>query len=45
MVYARADLDLKREALAQVFPDVLPTPAAGHLAIPEQDLVSWLKRL
>ncbi len=45
MVYARADLDLKREALAQVFPDVLPAPAAGHLAIPEQDLVSWLKRL
>ena len=45
MVYARADLDLKREALAQVFPDVLPTPAAGHLAIPEQDLVGWLRRL
>ncbi len=45
MVYARADLDLKREALAQVFPDVLPTPSAGHLAIPEQNLVSWLKRL
>lgn len=45
MVYARADLDLKRQALAQVFPDVLPIPAAGHLAIPDRDLVSWLKRL
>jgi integrase/recombinase XerD len=45
MVYARADLDLKRQALAQVFPDVLPLPKAGHLAIPERDLVSWLRRL
>jgi hypothetical protein len=45
MVYARADIDLKRQALAQVFPDVLPTPTQGHLAIPEGDLVNWLKRL
>mgnify|MGYP000022345809 CR=1 FL=1 len=45
MVYARADLDLKRQALAQVFPDVLPTPVAGHLGIPERDLVGWLRRL
>jgi len=45
MVYARADIDLKRQALAQVFPDVLPTPVAGHLAIPERDLVSWLRKL
>ena len=45
MVYARADLDLKRQALAQVFPDVLPMPAAGHLGITERDLVGWLRRL
>lgn len=45
MVYARADVDLKRQALAQVFPDVLPTPTQGHLAIPEGNLVNWLKRL
>lgn len=45
MVYARADIDLKRQALAQVFPDVLPTPTQGRLAIPEGDLVNWLKRL
>jgi hypothetical protein len=29
MPYARADLDLKRQALAQVFPDVLGAPKAG----------------
>ena len=45
MVYARVDLDLKRQALAQVFPEVLPTPSIGHLAIPSGDLVDWLKRL
>jgi len=45
MVYARADLDLKRQALTQVFPDILPIPVAGHLAVPETDLVNWLKRL
>lgn len=45
MVYARADLDLKRQALAQVFPDVLPAPAAGHSAMPEIDVMTWLKRL
>jgi len=45
MVYARADLDLKRQALAQVFPDVLPVPAVGHLRMPEGNIVNWLKRL
>ena len=45
MIYARADLDLKRQALAQVFPEVLPAPAAGHLMMPERDLVGWLRRL
>jgi hypothetical protein len=29
MRYARADLNLKRQALAQVFPDVLGAPKAG----------------
>ena len=46
MVYARADMDIKRQALAQVFPDVLTAPpAAGHLALGEADLVHWLRRL
>lgn len=45
MVYAQADLDLKRQALTQVFPDILPIPVAGHLAVPETDIVNWLKGL
>lgn len=45
MIYARVDLGLKRQALAQVFPEVLPTPAIGHLAIPPGNLVDWLKSL
>lgn len=45
MIYAHVDLDLKRQALAQVFPDVLPVPAIGHLAIPEIDIMTWLRRL
>lgn len=45
MVYARADLDLKRQALTQVFPDVLSAPAAGHRSFSEADLIGWLRRL
>lgn len=45
MIYARVDLDLKQQALAQVFPGVLPVPAIGHLGIPEIDIMTWLKRL
>jgi integrase/recombinase XerD len=45
MIYARADMDIKRQALAQVFPDVLSAPAAGQLTLGEADLVHWLRRL
>jgi integrase/recombinase XerD len=45
MRYARADMDIKRQALAQVFPDVLSAPVAGRLALGETDLVHWLRRL
>ena len=45
MIYARADLDLKRQALAQVFPDVLTPPSAGRVALSRIDVVSWLRRL
>lgn len=45
MVYARADLDIKRQALAQVFPDVLASPPAGNLSLAALDVVDWLKRL
>jgi integrase/recombinase XerD len=45
MNYARADLDLKRQALAQVFPDILAPPQAGRVALSRVDVVSWLRRL
>lgn len=44
MKYARADLDLKRQALAQVFPEVLAPPAASG-ARTQVDLIGWLRRL
>ena len=45
MVYARADLDLKRQALLQVFPDALAPPKAGNLKPGQANLVDWLRRL
>jgi site-specific recombinase XerD len=45
MVYARADLDLKRQALLQVFPDALAAPKAGHAAPARIGLIDWLRRL
>lgn len=45
MRYARADIDLKRQALSQVFPDALAPPRGGQLQINGQDLVRWLRRL
>ncbi len=45
MVYARADLVLKRQAPLQVFPDALASPKAGNLALDVVNLVDWLRRL
>lgn len=45
MVYARVDLDLKRQALLQVFPDALAPPKASNLALGGVNLVDWLRRL
>ncbi len=45
MNYAKADLDIKRQALAQVFPDVLGAPRAGHIGLQRLDVVAWLRRL
>jgi site-specific recombinase XerD len=45
MNYARADLDLKRQALSQVFPEVLGPPNVGRTSRVDVDLVNWLKRL
>lgn len=45
MRYARADLDLKRQALAQVFPDVLAPPKGGAFVVRGEDITGWLRRL
>ncbi|MGH8537473.1 MAG: tyrosine-type recombinase/integrase [Gammaproteobacteria bacterium] len=45
MRYARADIDLKRQALAQVFPDALAPPRGGHLMLDGRELVGWLRRM
>lgn len=45
MRYARADLDLKRQALSQVFPETLGTPQAGHIRLDGSELERWLRRL
>ena len=45
MRYARADLDLKRQALSQVFPDALAPPHNGHLLIDGTDLLGWLRHM
>lgn len=45
MRYARADIDLKRQALAQVFPDALAAPRGGRVAVDGADLAGWLRRL
>jgi integrase/recombinase XerD len=45
MRYARSDIDLKRAALSQVFPDAIAPPKAGHLRIDGAELTNWLRRL
>ncbi len=45
MRYARADLDMKRQAVSQVFPEILAPPRAGHVLFDPQGLSSWLRRL
>lgn len=44
MRYARADMDLKRQALAQVFPEALVPPTAGDARV-GIDIIEWLRRL
>ena len=45
MIYARADMDIKRQALAQVFPEVLAAPPGSQRALTEFDLIHWLRKL
>jgi site-specific recombinase XerD len=45
MRYARADVDLKRQAIAQVFPDALAPPRGGRFQPDGRDLVGWLRRI
>ena len=45
MTYARADLDLKRQALLQVFPDAPRPPRGGKIGLHQVDVVGWLRRL
>jgi integrase/recombinase XerD len=45
MRYARSDIDLKRAALSQVFPDAIAPSKAGKLRIDGAELTNWLRRL
>ena len=45
MRYARADIDLKRQALAQVFPDALAPPRTQDISPDGANLEGWLRRL
>jgi integrase/recombinase XerD len=45
MRYAKADMDLKRQALSQVFPEVLGAPAITAVPLDGSRLTSWLRRL
>lgn len=45
MRYARADIDMKRQALKQVFPDVVPSASSKMIIGYDGSLVSWLRRL
>jgi hypothetical protein len=45
MSYARADIEFKRQALCQVFPDALVPPRGARLLINGADLVGWMRRM
>lgn len=45
MHYARADMDLKRQALSQVFPETLAAPKGGRVRLDGTEISDWLKRL
>jgi site-specific recombinase XerD len=45
MLYARADIDLKRQALAQVFPDILAPHSLPRNPQEGLEVIDWLRRL
>ena len=45
IVYARADLDLKRQALAQVVPDAPRPPHGWRFGCSNVGVVDWLRRI
>lgn len=45
MRYARADIDLKRQAISQVFPDAVAPPPGGQLLLDGSELVGWMRKL
>jgi integrase/recombinase XerD len=45
MRYAKADMDLKRQALAQVFPGTLALPVGGRVRLDGSEFSRWLRRL
>ncbi|MGC2459462.1 MAG: tyrosine-type recombinase/integrase [Steroidobacteraceae bacterium] len=45
MRYARADVDMKRQALLQVFPDVLATASGDRRTFDRLPITEWMKRI
>jgi len=43
--YARADMDLKRQALSQVFPEILGAPKGGRVRLDGTEITTWLRGL
>jgi hypothetical protein len=38
-------MDLKRQALSQVFPEILGAPKGGRLRLDGTEIITWLKHL
>jgi len=45
MRYARADIDMKRQALEQVFPNVAPSASGKMIVGHDAGLLGWLSSL
>ena len=45
MRYAKADMELKRQALSQVFPETLAAPVGGKMRLDGTEITRWLRHL